>query len=213
MFSGRGRSQNGANTSATEGRADSSRRTIAPRSRLIRPEFKNAVSAERWPGVKSERIGTRDQDLRFTAFPICVCAVDVRMSCNFATDLDHLRETREYGEAQILITSADSLRFQAGPTHRRDGILELRAYHAPAWRDRPPAAVNAAFHRVGILPVLTASAAGEHVPRFTFLVPFESLAVRQEAWGSLEADSEWNDLEAKVTSASIYKLAPYSPLS
>jgi len=87
VFSGRGRSQNGANTSATEGRADSSRRTIAPRSRLIRPEFKNAVSAERWPGVKSERIGTRDQDLRFTAFLICARALDVRMSRNFATDL------------------------------------------------------------------------------------------------------------------------------
>src|SRR6516164_5674131 len=95
VFSGRGRSQNGANTSATEGRADSSRRTIAPRSRLIRPEFKNAVSAERWPGVKSERIGTRDQDLRFTAFLICARALDVRMSRNFATDLDHLRKAWE----------------------------------------------------------------------------------------------------------------------
>jgi len=51
------------------------------------------------------------------------------------------------------------------------------------------------------------------VPRFTFLVAFESLAVRQKAWASLEADSEWSNLEAKVASASIYKLAPYSPLA
>src|SRR5215472_945164 len=95
VFSGRGRSQNGANAGATEGRVDSSRRAIAPRGRMIRPEFKNAVSAARWPGVKLERIGTRDQDLRFTAFPIRACSLDVRMSRNFATDLDHLCKTRE----------------------------------------------------------------------------------------------------------------------
>ena len=73
--------------------------------------------------------------------------------------------------------------------------------------------MSAAFRRAGIDPILTASAAGEHLPRFTYLVPFENLAVRQEAWARLDADSEWSSLEAKVTGASIYKLAPYSPLS
>src|SRR5215472_15886921 len=95
VFSGRGRSQNGTNAGATEGRIDSSRRAIAPRGRVIRPELKNAVSAARWPGVKSERIGTRGQDLRFTALPICACPFDVRMGSNLATDLDHLGKTRE----------------------------------------------------------------------------------------------------------------------
>jgi hypothetical protein len=153
------------------------------------------------------------QALVLTAFPSFAEMIEIRGKIATHPDIQRARADREYGEAQILITSADSLRFQAGPTHRRDGILELRAYHAPAWRDRPPAAVDAAFRRAGIRPMLTASAAGEHVPRFTFLVPFESLAVRQEAWARLEADSEWSDLEAKVTSASIYKLAYYSPLS
>src|SRR5215472_9568991 len=62
VFSGRGRSQNGANAGATEGCVDSSRRAISPRGRMICPEFKNALSAARWPGMKSKRIGTRDQD-------------------------------------------------------------------------------------------------------------------------------------------------------
>jgi hypothetical protein len=153
------------------------------------------------------------QALVLTAFPSFAEMIEVRGKIAAHPDIQRARADRECGEAQILITSANSLRFQAEPTRRRDGIFELRAYHAPTWRDRPPVAVDAAFRRAGILPILTASAAGEHVPRFTFLVGFESLAVRQEAWGSLEADSEWNDLEAKVTSASIYKLAPYSPLS
>ena len=101
MFSGGGRSQNGANAGATEGRVGSSRRAIAPRGRMIRSEFKNAVSAARWPGVKLERIGTRDEDLRFTAFPIRACSLDVRMSRNFATDLDHLCKTRECQDERL----------------------------------------------------------------------------------------------------------------
>jgi len=153
------------------------------------------------------------QALVLTAFSSFAEMIEIRGKIAAHPDIQRARADRECGEAQILITSADSLQFHAGPTRRRDGIFELRAYHAPAWRDRPPAAVNAAFRRAGIRPILTASAAGEHVPRFTFLVAFESLAVRQEAWGSLEADSEWSELEAKVSGASIYKLAPYSPLS
>lgn len=124
-----------------------------------------------------------------------------------------VRADLESGESQILVTTSDSLRFHDGPDRRRGRIFEIRSYHAAAWRDRPPASANAAFRRAGIHPILTASAAGEHLPRFTYLVPFESLAVRQEAWARLDADSEWSGLEAKVTGASIYKLAPYSPLS
>lgn len=153
------------------------------------------------------------QALVLTAFPSFAEMIEIRGKIAAHPDIQRARADRECGESQILITSADSLRFHAEPMRRCDGIFELRAYHAPGWRDRPPAAVNAAFRRAGIRPILTASAAGEHVPRFTFLVAFESLAMRQEAWGSLEADSEWSDLEAKVASASIYKLAPYSPLS
>jgi len=127
-------------------------------------------------------------------------------------------------ESQILITTHDSLRLRMRPTPRDTSVFELRSYRAPAWRDRPPAAVAAAFRRAGIHPVLNAStAAGEHLPGFTYLIPFQSLAAREEAWAKLEMDHEWISLqresnskygaEAKVTSASIYNLAPYSPLS
>jgi hypothetical protein len=153
------------------------------------------------------------QALVLTAFPSFAEMIEMRGKIAAHPDIQRARADWECGESQILITSADSLRFHDGPTRRRDGIFELRAYHAPGWRDRPPAAINTVFRRAGIHPILTASAAGEHLPRFTFLVAFESLAIRQEIWGRLETDSEWSDFEAKVTSASIYKLAPYSPLS
>jgi hypothetical protein len=126
--------------------------------------------------------------------------------------------------AQILMAPYDSLAFDARPTHRETGVFELRTYRAPAWRDQPPAAVTAALRRAGIRPVVNASAAaGEHLPRFTYLIPFASLAARQDAWSRFDADPAWIALqressarfgsEAKVTSASLYSLAPYSPLA
>jgi hypothetical protein len=127
--------------------------------------------------------------------------------------IQRARAILESGDSQILVAAGDSLQFHDRPDHQRGGIFELRTYHAPRWRDRPPAAAGAALRRAGVNPILTASAVGEHLPRFTYLVPFENLPARQEAWDRLDADSEWSGLEAKVTGASIYKLAPYSPLS
>jgi hypothetical protein len=148
-----------------------------------------------------------------TAFPSFEEMIEIRNKVAAHPGIKRARADLESGESQILVAAADSLQFQDGPDRRRGGIFELRSYLAPAWRDRPPAAAVAAFRRAGIEPILTASAAGEHLPRFTYLVPFEDLAVRQQAWARLDADSAWNALEAKVTGASIYKLAPYSPLS
>lgn len=98
------------------------------------------------------------------------------------------------------------------------GIFELRSYDAPSWEQGPPAGVAAALARNGIHPMLNAAtAAGEHLPRFTYLIPFESLAVRQQAWDRLNADPEWIALQrefaATVTGKSIYRLAPYSRLA
>ena len=139
--------------------------------------------------------------------------IEIRRKLAAHPGIQRARADLESGESQILTTTPDSLCFQGGSTSRHGGVFELRSYRAPAWRDRPPANAGAAFRRAGIHPILTASTAGEHLPQFTYLVPFESLAVRQEAWSRLDADSEWIGLEAKVTSASIYNLAPYSPLS
>ena len=153
------------------------------------------------------------QALVITAFPSLDEMIEIRNRVAAHPGIQRARTILESGDSQILITAGDSLQFHDGPDRRRGGIFELRSYLAPAWRDRPPAAASATFRRAGIDPILTASAAGEHLPRFTYLVPFENLAVRQEAWARLDADSEWSGLEAKVTGASIYKLAPYSPLS
>lgn len=151
------------------------------------------------------------QALVVTAFPSFDEMIEIRNKVAAHPGIQRARADLESGESQILVTAADSLQFHDGSSRRRDGIFELRSYHAPAWRDRLPAAASAALRRAGIDSILTASAAGEHLPRFTCLVPFESLAVRQEAWAKLDSDSEWSGLEAKVAGASIYKLAPYSP--
>ena len=153
------------------------------------------------------------QAMAVTAFRSFDEMIEIRNKVAAHPGIQRARADLECGESQILVTGANSAQFHAGPHRRRSGIFELRSYLAPAWRDRPPAAASAAFRRAGIDPILTATAAGEHLPRFTYLVPFENLAVRQEAWARLDADPEWKNLEPKLTGASIYKLAPYSPLS
>ena len=130
----------------------------------------------------------------------------------------------EPAQTQILMAVGGSVAFDARPARRETGVFELRSYRAPAWRDNPPSAVDAAFRRAGIRPIVNGSSStGEHLPQFSYLIPFTSLAVRQEAWTRLDADPDWIGLqreslarfgsEAKVTSASIYSLAPYSPLA
>jgi hypothetical protein len=76
----------------------------------------------------------------------------------------------------------------------------------------------------GIHPLLEASTSvGEHLPRFTYLIPFASLTARQDAWASLDTNPGWLNLEGecialhgapvRITEKSIYKLAPYSSLA
>ena len=126
--------------------------------------------------------------------------------------------------SQVLIGARECMRFPADSDRVRAGVFELRSYHAPAWLDGPSPRVRSVFSRAGIHPILNAAtAAGEHLPRFTYLVPFAGLAARQEAWSRMEADAEWIDMQresaarhgsaAKVTGKSIYKLAPYSRLA
>lgn len=127
-------------------------------------------------------------------------------------------------QSQVLITNQECWRFPEGANPAQAGVFELRSYHAPAWHEGAPARLNAVLTRAGIHPMVNAStAAGEHMPQFTYLIHFESLAARQEAWARMEADPEWIALQgesiarygcgAKVTGKSIYKLAPYSPLA
>ena len=121
--------------------------------------------------------------------------------------------------SQVLIGALQPLE----PDRRKAGIFEIRSYHCSAWQDQPPAGVAAAFRRAGIHPMLNAaSAAGEHMPQFTYVIPFASLAARQDAWSRLALDPDWTAIERdsarhgacpKVTGKSIFKLAPGSRLS
>jgi hypothetical protein len=127
-------------------------------------------------------------------------------------------------QSQVLTTVDEPLRTAARSAHLRDGVFELRSFHAAAWQDAPPTAVGAIFSRAGVQPIVNAArAAGEHVPQYTYLVPFKSLATRQDAWARVESDPAWKEMQrdsvsqcgsfVKVTAKSIYKLAPYSPLA
>jgi NIPSNAP len=116
-------------------------------------------------------------------------------------------------QSQVLTAKGESLRLNS--ERKESGIFELRSYHASGWHDGPPAVFGEALNRAGIHPILNgSSAAGEHVPQLTFLIPFENLAAREEAWSRLDRDAEWINVRknsaVKVTGKSIYKLAPYS---
>ena len=119
--------------------------------------------------------------------------------------------------SQVLVAREESLHLPADLNSFETGIFEVRSYDAPAWHDGVPARVITVLRRAGIQPIVNAAtAAGEHMPRFTYVIPFASLADREQAWTRLESDAEWIDMQresaATVTSKSIYKLAPYSPL-
>jgi hypothetical protein len=129
----------------------------------------------------------------------------------------------EHVQSQVMLTTGQVLRLPTGFNRLESGILELRSYHAPAGQDSVPARMATVLHRSGIYPIVDASTtAGEHLPRFTYLIPFESLAARQDAWARLDADPEWKDIRRdssagrgaalRVTEKSIYKLAPYCQL-
>lgn len=120
--------------------------------------------------------------------------------------------------SQVLVVSKESLHVAADLKSFQTGVFEVRSYDAPAWHDGVPTDVIAVLRRAGIHPIVdAATAAGEHMPRFTYVIPFASLAAREQAWTRLEADAEWIDMNresaATVTGKSIYKLAPYSQLA
>src|SRR5579864_5936721 len=74
-----------------------------------------------------------------TAFPSFDEMIEIRNKVAAHPGIQRARADLESGESQILITTADSLQFHDGADRRPGGIFELRSYHAPAWRDGPPA--------------------------------------------------------------------------
>jgi hypothetical protein len=111
-------------------------------------------------------------------------------------------------QSQVLTAAPQSLRFPADFDRLAASVFEIRTYHAPAWHVGPPARLSEVFSRAGIHPIVNGStAASEHLPQFTYLIPFESLAAREDSWSRLEGEFETG---VKVTGKAIYKLAPYS---
>ena len=114
-------------------------------------------------------------------------------------------------QSQVLTAAREPMRLDVG--RLKSGILEVRTYHAPGWHEGPPALFSEGLKRAGIEPIVNgSSAAGEHLPQLTFLIPFENLAAREEAWSRFDRDSEWLKVRQpalKVTGKSIYKMAPY----
>ena len=124
--------------------------------------------------------------------------------------------------SHVLIVSEESVRFPAESAFAKSALFEVRTWHAPTWREGPPPEVSSVLSRIGIHPIVAgATAAGEHLPRFTYVVPFDSLAARQQAWARLDEDAQWTEMQresiarygsgVRTTAKAIYKLAPYSP--
>lgn len=124
--------------------------------------------------------------------------------------------------SHVLISSEESVRFPEEAAIVKSGLFEVRTWHAPSWREGPPPDVSSVLNRIGIRPIVAgATAAGEHLPRFIYVVPFDSLAARQQAWAKLDGDAQWREMQREsisscgsgvgTTAKAIYQLAPYSP--
>jgi NIPSNAP len=121
-----------------------------------------------------------------------------------ASDPRVLRARAEIESAQVLddvrshllIGSEESVRFPAQSALVKSGLFEVRTWHAPAWLEGPPSEVSSVLNRIGIHPIVAgATAAGEHLPRFTYIVPFDSLVARQQAWTRLDGDAQWMEMQ------------------
>jgi hypothetical protein len=73
------------------------------------------------------------------------------------------------------------------PEKMRGGVWELRTYRINLTPTELAIRFANVFPRAGIRPVLWKIADD----RLTFLIPFESLATRDRAWTTLNADPEW----------------------
>src|SRR5579859_6745865 len=96
---------------------------------------------------------------------------------------------------QVLMVGEQSVRFPAGPALVNSGLFEVRTWHAPAWRSGSSPEVGSVLSRIGVDPIVAgATVAGEHLPRFTYVVPFDDMAARRQAWARLDKDAQWMEM-------------------
>ncbi len=118
----------------------------------------------------------------------------------------------------------------AAQKHDKPRYFELRQYHSPsasqlqALHERFAGPETRVFHRSGIHPLFYSSTLiGPNLPNLTYLIPFDSLAAREQAWDKFGADPEWVKARKEsidksgqivaVSDISIYRATPYSPVS
>ncbi len=118
----------------------------------------------------------------------------------------------------------------AAQRHDKPRFFEMRQYHSPtasqlqALHERFAGPETRVFHRSGIHPLFYSSTVfGPNLPNLTYLIPFDSLAAREQAWDKFGADPEWVKARKEsidksgqivaVSDISIYRATPYSPVS
>ncbi|MBV8728383.1 MAG: NIPSNAP family protein [Acidobacteriia bacterium] len=107
--------------------------------------------------------------------------------------------------------------------------FEIRVYHSPTARqlrlvhERFAGPEIRIFHRSGIHPILYADTiAGPDMDNLTYIIPFASLAEREKAWETFNADPEWVKARAEsierggqivdYQNISLWRAAPFSPI-
>jgi len=107
--------------------------------------------------------------------------------------------------------------------------IELRVYHSPTHRqlamlhERFSGAEVQIFHRSGIHPLFYSETVyGPEMPNLTYLIPFSSLADREKAWQTFNADPEWVKVRTdsvtrggqivSSTDISLWQPTAYSPI-
>ena len=107
--------------------------------------------------------------------------------------------------------------------------FELRVYHSPTRRqlamlhERFSGPEIQIFHRSGVHPLFySETAIGPDMPNLTYLTPFSSLADREKAWQTFNADPEWTKVRTdsvarggqivSLTDISLWQPAAYSPI-
>lgn len=134
-------------------------------------------------------------------------------------------------QSSVLLQATDFSPEIAAPAEppKTPRVFELRVYHSPTWRqlkalhERFAGPEIQIFHRVGVNPLFYSSTMiGPNMPNLTYLIPFENLAARENAWNAFGADPEWIKVRkesidkygqiSSVIQISLFKATAYSPI-
>jgi hypothetical protein len=115
------------------------------------------------------------------------------------------------------------------PPRAAGRIFELRVYHSPSWRqlralhERFAGPEVEIFQRSGVHPLFYSSTVvGANMPNLAYLIPFDSLAAREQAWAAFGADPEWIKVRqesvekygqiSSIIGISLYRATAWSPV-